>query len=318
MANTENEMYQLTAGEEVDGTRLDLFLAGELSVSRSRAQRLIDAGSVKGQGIKKIRSSLKVRAGQVFEIVIPAAVPTENVPQDVPFGVVYEDNDVIVVDKPAGLCVHPGAGRPDMTLVNGLIYRFPEIGRIGDSVRPGIVHRLDIGTSGLMVVARSDTAFSSLTEQFQSHEILKEYLALGVGALNPSQGTVNAPIGRDPHNRLKMCIAYDGREAVTDYKVLWTRARYNLIKVRLHTGRTHQIRVHMRALGCSLDGDTLYGPKDPAQHILKDRVFLHSWQMGFFHPATGEWMEFRAPLPGDLLEALKVPLAEPLSEQKLY
>ena len=299
------EVYELTASAGDDGTRLDLFLAGELSVSRSRAQRLIDGGSVASPDAKKIRASLKVRAGQAFSVGIPIAAPSEIVPQDVDFGVVYADDDVIVVDKPAGLVVHPGAGRPDGTLVNGLMFRFPEIGRIGDSVRPGIVHRLDIGTSGLMVVARSDEAFASLTEQFQEHSVLKEYIGLGVGALNPPEGTVDAPIGRDPHNRLKMCVAYDGREAVTDYKVLWTHARYNLIRVRLHTGRTHQIRVHMRALGCSLDGDTLYGPKDPAQHILKDRVFLHSWHLGFSHPRSGERLEFRAPLPQELIDAIR-------------
>ena len=316
MESTKSEIYNLTVDESVRGTRLDLYLAGELSLSRSRVQKLIDNGSVKSPDVKKMRPALKVQPGQSFKVEVPIAEPAEIIPQKIDFGVVYEDSDVIVVNKPAGLVVHPGAGRPDGTLVNGLMYRYPDIGKIGDSIRPGIVHRLDMGTSGLMVVARSDNSFASLSEQFQAHEILKEYIALGVGALNPKRGTVDAPIGRDPHNRLKMCVAYDGRDAVTDYEVLWTRARYNLIRIRLHTGRTHQIRVHMRALGCSLDGDTLYGPKDPAQHILKDRVFLHSWHMGFFHPTTGKWLEFRATLPPDLLEALKVPLAEPLEEER--
>ena len=316
MENANREIYELTVPEEDSGTRLDLFLTGELSLSRSRVRALLDGGAVTSEQVKKIRPAFKIRAGQSYRVEIPAAAPAEIAAQDVPFDVVYEDGDVLVVDKPAGVVVHPGAGRPDGTLVNGLIFRYPEIGRIGDSVRPGIVHRLDVGTSGLMVVARSDAAFRGLTEAFQAHEVLKEYLGLGVGALKSSEGTIDAPIGRDPHNRLKMCVSWDGREAVTDYKVLWTRARYTLIRVRLHTGRTHQIRVHMRALGCALDGDTLYGPKDPAQHILKDRVFLQSWRLGFRHPGGGERLEFRAPLPPELIAALRVPLSQPADAER--
>ena len=311
MEKMNGEIYELAVPEEDSGARLDLFLAGELSLSRSRARSLIDGGAVSSGQVKKIRPAFKIQPGQIYRVEIPEAAPAEIAAQDMPFDVVYEDDDVIVVNKPAGVVVHPGAGRPDGTLVNGLMFRYPEIGRIGDSVRPGIVHRLDVGTSGLMVVARSDAAFRGLTEAFQAHEVLKEYLGLGVGALKAPEGTVDAPIGRDPRNRLKMCVSWDGRDAVTDYKVLWTRARCNLIRVRLHTGRTHQIRVHMRALGCSLDGDTLYGPKDPAQHILKDRVFLHSWLLGFRHPVSGERLEFRAPLPPELIAALRVPLSQP-------
>lgn len=311
MASNSIEVYDLTVPDGEAGTRLDLYLAGELSVSRSRAHQLLEKGAVVSPDVKKIRPALKIQAGQRFTVTIPEIETSAIKPQDVPFDVVYEDSDLIVVNKPAGVVVHPGAGRPDGTLVNGLMYRYPEIGRIGDAVRPGIVHRLDVGTSGLMVVARSDEAFQALTKAFQEHSVLKEYLGLGVGALKARQGTINAPIGRDPYNRLKMCVSWDGREAVTDYKVLWTRARYNLIEVRLHTGRTHQIRVHMRAVGCSLDGDTLYGPKDPAQHILKDRVFLHSWRLGFKHPRSGQWMQFCVPLPKELIDALRVPLSLP-------
>lgn len=311
MEKTNSEIYDLTVPKEDVGTRLDLFLAGELSISRSRVRALFDKDAIISPDVKRMRPALKVQEGQTFKVTIPEAVPTEMQPQDVPFDVVYDDDDIIVVNKPAGIVVHPGAGRPDGTLVNGLLYRYPDLSRIGDTLRPGIVHRLDMGTSGLMVVARSDEAFHRLTAAFQSHEIVKEYLALGVGALQAPAGTINAPIGRDPHNRLKMCVTWDGRAAVTDYKVLWTRARYNLIKVRIHTGRTHQIRVHLRALGCSIDGDMLYGPKDPAQHILKDRVFLHSWHLAFSHPVTGKWMDFRAPLTRDLVEVLRVPLSRP-------
>ncbi len=309
--NEQAERYDLTAAEEDDGTRLDLFLAGELSVSRSRARKLIDGGAVASPGERKWRAAARVRAGRVYAVTLPRARPSRIVPQKVPFEVVYSDEHLIVVNKPAGVVVHPGAGRPDGTLVNGLMERFPEIGSIGDAVRPGIVHRLDAGTSGLMVVARSDAAFAGLRGAFQAREVRKEYIGLGVGALPAREGTIDAPIGRDPRNRLKMCVTWDGRDAVTDYRVLWSRARYCLLLLRLHTGRTHQIRVHMRALGCSLDGDTLYGPKDPAQHILKDRVFLHSWRLGFFHPVTRRRMEFRAPLPPELVEALRVPLSLP-------
>lgn len=311
MTNMNGELYELTVPEQEAGTRLDLFLAGELSLSRSRVRSLLDSGAVTSKHVKKIRPAFKVQTGQVYCVKIPVAVSVKIAAQNVPFGVAYEDSDIIVVNKPAGVVVHPGAGRFDNTLVNGLMFRYPEIGRIGDAVRPGIVHRLDVGTSGLMVVARSDAAFRGLAEAFHAHEVFKEYLGLGIGALKTPVGTVNAPIARDPRNRLKMCVSWDGREAVTDYKVLWTRARYNLLKLRLHTGRTHQIRVHMRALGCSLDGDTLYGPKDPAQHILKDRVFLHSWRLGFFHPVSGEWLNFRALLPPELITALRVVLTQP-------
>lgn len=310
----ENELTEhldVTVPAEEEGVRLDLFLAGELSLSRSRAQKLIEQRAVASPDVSKIRAALRVQGGQRFFVTMQKPRPASLMPQRVPFAVVYEDRDVIVIDKPAGVAVHPGAGRPDGTLVNGLMERWPDIGTIGDAVRPGIVHRLDVGTSGLMVVARSDAAFAALSKAFHDHEVRKEYLALGVGALRAREGTVDAPISRDPHNRLKMCIAWDGRPAVTDYKVLWTRARFNLIRVRLHTGRTHQIRVHMRALGCPLDGDMLYGPKDPAQHILRDRVFLHSWRLGFKHPATGTWMEFCVPLPKELIEALRVPLSQP-------
>lgn len=305
------DLYEISVPEEEAGTRLDLFLAGELSLSRSRVQSLIERGAAASLDAGKIRASLKVKPGQTFTVTIPEAAPSAVEPQDVPFGVVYEDSDIIVVDKPAGVVVHPGAGRPDGTLVNGLMYRYPEIGRIGDVVRPGIVHRLDVGTSGLMVVGRSDAAFQGLLKAFQNREILKEYIGLGVGALRAPEGTVEAPIGRNPYNRLKMCVTLDGRDAVTDYRVLWSRARYNLLLLRLHTGRTHQIRVHMRALGCSLDGDMLYGPKDPAQHILKDRVFLHSWHLGFVHPVSGRPMEFKVPLPPELIGALRGPLSSP-------
>ncbi|MDY3869417.1 MAG: RluA family pseudouridine synthase [Pyramidobacter sp.] len=306
----DTNLYEVAVPDEEDGTRLDLFLAGELSLSRSRIQSLIERGAV-SSSCGKIRPSLKVRPGQTFRLTLPEATPSAVEPQNVPFSTVYEDSDIIVLNKPAGVVVHPGAGRRDGTLVNGLMFRYPEIGRIGDSVRPGIVHRLDVGTSGLMVVARSDQAFKGLLEAFQNRDVLKEYIALGIGSLKAPSGTVNAPIGRDPHNRLKMCVIWDGREAVTDYKVLWTRARYNLILLRLHSGRTHQIRVHMRAIGCSLDGDTLYGPKDPSQHILKNRVFLHSWHLGFTHPVSGAFMEFKAPLPPELIHALQGPLSIP-------
>lgn len=312
MAECEStERFDITVPAEEEGVRLDLFLAGELSLSRSRVQKLIEQKTVASPDVSKIRAAVRVQDGQRFVVTMPKPRPVSIAPQHVPFAVVYEDAYVIVIDKPAGVAVHPGAGRPDGTLVNGLMERWPDIGTVGDAARPGIVHRLDVGTSGLMVVARSDAAFAALGKAFHDHTVVKEYLALGVGALRAREGTIDAPIGRDPHNRLKMCVAWDGRPSVTDYKVLWTRARFNLLKVRLHTGRTHQIRVHMRALGCPLDGDMLYGPKDPAQHILKNRVFLHSWRLGFRHPATGTWMEFCVPLPRELVEALRVPLSQP-------
>ncbi len=302
---------EIFVSPEERGTRLDLFLAGELSISRSRTKILLEKGLVVSKGAGKIKPSRLVSAGDRYEVILPDPEPSGINPQDVAFSVVYEDPHILVIHKPAGVVVHPGAGHRDGTLVNGLIYRYPEIGRIGDSVRPGIVHRLDIGTSGLMVVARDDRAFLALQRAFQERSIVKEYIALATGICKNSKGILDSPIGRDPHNRLKMCLRWNGREALTGYRVLWSRGRYHLMRCRLYTGRTHQIRVHMKALGCPLDGDRLYGPKDPDQHILQDRVFLHSWRLALDHPITGQAMDFRSPLPPELIEALKGPLSIP-------
>lgn len=224
-------------------------------------------------------------------------------PEDVAFGVVYCDNDVIVVDKPAGLVVHPAPGHWRGTLVHGLLFRFPELGNLNGVERPGIVHRLDATTSGLMVVARNGLAQEKLFNDFKARRVGKIYLALCHGTPRKSSARIDMPIGRDPDNRQRMTVIDNGRNAVTDYEVLWSRGDFSLIRCTLHTGRTHQIRVHLRAIGCPLVGDTLYAPSKPSP-FENPRVFLHAWRLSFAHPRTGESMTFQSFLPKDLKNVL--------------
>ncbi len=304
-------LLEIVVSQDDAGARLDQFLAGELSCSRSRVKALFQRGLVTAQDSKRLKPSRIVAAGECYRVDLPEPAPCTIEPQPVPFDLIYQDPHILVIQKPAGVVVHPGAGHRDGTLVNGLVERYPDIGSIGDRIRPGIVHRLDQGTSGLMVIARSDRAMAELQRAFQSRSLVKEYIALAQGSCPDTSGLLQGAIGRDPQNRLKMCLRPDGREAQTGYQVLWSRGRYHLMRCRLYTGRTHQIRVHMKALGCPLDGDRLYGPKDPDQHILQDRVFLHSWRLALDHPITGQAMDFLSPLPPELIEALKGPLSIP-------
>ena len=217
---------------------------------------------------------------------------------------VYDDEDVIVVNKPAGLVVHPAPGHWSGTLVHGLLFRYPDLGALNGVQRPGIVHRLDATTSGLMVVARNGLAQEGLFKDFKERRVHKEYLALCWGEPPRAEGSVKYPIGRDPYSRLKMACVEDGREAWTDYKKLWSFGGKSLVICRLHSGRTHQIRVHMQALRCPLVGDRLYAPSRPSP-FGPERVFLHSWKLGFTHPRTREEMRFVRPLPPELVNYLK-------------
>lgn len=288
---------------ELDGHRLDYALSRLMGVSRNFSQKLIKEGNVSLTPERRVKPSIKVASGDVMRVVVPPVETLDLEPEDVPFDVVFSDNDVIVVNKPAGLVVHPAPGHWSHTLVHGLLFRFPDMGSLNGVQRPGIVHRLDSTTSGLMVVARNGLAQEGLFRDFKARRVEKEYIALCYGAPKSKRGEVRYPIGRDPYNRLRMAVTEDGRDAWTDFNVLWSANDYSLIVCRLHTGRTHQIRVHMAAVGCPLVGDALYAPSRKSP-FGAERVFLHSWKLAFRHPRSGEQLRFMAPLPLALADFL--------------
>jgi 23S rRNA pseudouridine1911/1915/1917 synthase len=226
----------------------------------------------------------------------------------VDFRVVFEDSDLVVLDKPAGIVVHPAPGHWRGTLVHGLLYRYPNLGTLNGVVRPGIVHRLDATTSGLMVAALNGLAQEGLMRQFKARSVEKEYLALACGAPPARELLVDLPIGRDPVSRIRMAVRDEGRPALTEVRLLWARGGFSLLRCRIHSGRTHQIRVHLSALGCPLFGDVLYGRGDRGGPPL-DRVFLHSWRLSFEHPRTGLRLVFRSSLPIELRQVLEGILA---------
>jgi 23S rRNA pseudouridine1911/1915/1917 synthase len=294
--------YVMEISPGLAGHRLDYAVSNELSVSRSYAQELIKNGMVTPENGRRIKPSAKVEHGERFTIEIPPPQKTGLEPEDVDFGVAYSDGDIIVVNKPAGLVVHPAPGHYHGTLVHGLLYRFPEFGEIKGVTRPGIVHRLDATTSGLMVVARNGLAMEKLYAQFKSRTVEKTYLFLCHGTPKDLEARIDAPIGRGSDGK-KMTVREDGRDAVTDYEILWSNPDYSMGKCVIHTGRTHQIRVHMKSIGCPLVGDTLYAPsrKSPFHEA---RVFLHSWKLSFVHPRNGRKVQFRSVIPPDLRDCL--------------
>jgi 23S rRNA pseudouridine1911/1915/1917 synthase len=247
-----------------------------------------------------VRSALKLKAGDSIDITIPPPLPSTLSPEDIPLKILYEDKDLLVVDKPAGLTVHPAAGHYSHTLVNALLAHLPEIDT-GESLRPGIVHRLDKDTSGLILVARNTAAHMKLAEQFKNRAVIKVYKALVQGHLSPPEGVIEGCIGRNPRDRKKMAVVSSGREARTDYKVLEYIQNYTLVEVRPRTGRTHQIRVHLSAIGFPIVGDATYGAKSD----FLNRQFLHAFKLGFKLPSSGEFREFESELPPDLVKTLE-------------
>ena len=285
---------------ETPGERLDTYVAGlQPDLSRSQVQRLIWQGDVKVNGAAP-RASLPLRFGDTIEITLPPPTPTHPVPEEMPINVVYSDKDLLVIDKPPGLAVHPAPGRPGGTLVNALLALYPDLEEVGDRQRPGIVHRLDADTSGLMVVARTQPAHDDLTLQIRKRTITKVYLALVLGHLDPAEGIIEAALGRDPGNRKRRAIVEDGRQATTRYHTVQTLQEFTLLEVTPHTGRTHQIRVHLSSIGHPVAGDRLYGGHVP----LLQRQFLHASKLGFRLPQSGQYTEFTSALPADLEEAL--------------
>ena len=287
--------------------RLDRIVAFVLDVSRSVAAAVIDAGGVTVDGEPAGSGKVRLTEGQALTID-PDAIPTHGPPAPDPaveVHVVHADDDVIVVDKPAGLVVHPGAGNPDGTLVNGLLARFPELADVGEPHRPGIVHRLDAGSSGLLVVARTQAAADDLIAQFADLLATRVYLALVWGHPAATHGVIDAPIGRSKRDPLRMAVVADGRWARTEYRVLATYDRpadLALLDCRLETGRTHQIRVHLSSINHPLVGDPIYGQRRPKLQL--ERPFLHAAELAFDHPGTGERVTFHSELPDDLATRL--------------
>jgi len=294
-----DESYNFVCDETA--IRLDRYVSRKCpELSRTYIQKLIADGYITVNG-HTTKASIKLSAGDEIAVTIPPPPPSPLSPEDIPLKILYEDDDLIAIDKPAGLTVHPAPGHPDHTVVNAILSHFPHLADMGDSLRPGIVHRLDRDTSGVMLVAKNSRAQAKLMEQFSAHSILKVYMALVKGHLTPEEGIIEAPIGRDPSNRQRMAVVSTGREARTDYRVVKYTGNYTLLEIRTETGRTHQIRVHLAAIGYPVVGDPVYGVKSP----YLSRQFLHACRLGFKQPTTGEYIELECALPADLKQALE-------------
>lgn len=295
-------LLQFTVESKDAGLRIDTFLnqAGGLS-SRSFAQKMIKKGKVTVNS-NQIKPSYIVKIGDYIEVEFEEAKPLEIEAEDLPLDIIYEDSDLIVLNKPRGLVVHPAYGNLTGTLVNALLAHCRDLSGIGGSIRPGIVHRLDKDTSGALVVAKNDRSHMALAEQLKSRTMVRIYLALVHGSFSVSQGMINLPIGRDPLNRKKMKVVANGRQAITYYRVLEKLGPYSLIEAKLGTGRTHQIRVHMYHFNHPIVGDQVYGKRKDPFHL--EGQALHAARLGFIHPRTGQYIEFSAPIPPDFQHAI--------------
>jgi len=294
-----DKRYSLVADRQ--GARLDKYVVEKHpELSRTQAQKLIADGYILVNG-RVAKAGVKLNFGDRISIIIPPTPPSPLAAEAIPLKIIYEDNDLLVIDKPAGLTVHPAPGHYSHTLVNAILSHFPHLADIGDSLRPGIVHRLDKETSGVMLVAKNRAAQLNLANQFKTHSVVKAYLVLVKGHLTPEHGVIEAPIGRDPSNRKRMTVVAKGREARTQYSVVKYIGNYTLLEVSPETGRTHQIRVHLLAIGYPVVGDPVYGVRS----AYLSRQFLHASRLGFSLPSTGEYVEFTSDLPPDLAQALK-------------
>ena len=298
------ETIRLTVTSEEAGQRADSLLARRLEgLTRSAAARLLEEGRVTDRG-RPAAKNLRVQPGQVLEVQLPEPEEPEARPQNIPLDVVYEDQDVIVVNKPTGMVVHPAPGHPDGTLVNALLYHCGEsLSGIGGQKRPGIVHRIDRDTSGLIIAAKNDAAHLALAAQLADHTLARTYECLAVGNFREDSGTVDAPIGRHPVDRKKMAVVANGRPAVTHWEVIARYPGFTHVRCHLETGRTHQIRVHMARIGHPILGDTVYGAKKPVPGL--QGQCLHAVGLRFVHPRTGEMVELSCPLPEEFQEVLR-------------
>jgi 23S rRNA pseudouridine1911/1915/1917 synthase len=297
----DQELWTIEADQA--GQRLDRYLVSRLEyVSRTQAQQLITDGFVLVNG-HAVKPGYALRSQDKLQVIriLPASQPTTVKPQALPLDIIYEDTYLLVINKAAGMVVHPAPGHYDDTLVNALLARYPELRDVEGDMRPGIVHRLDRDTSGLLMVAKDVRTQAALVEQMKQHAVVKRYLALVEGDVSLEKGSIEAPIGRDPRHRQQMAITtVESRDARTHFRVLKRYAHHTLLLLQLETGRTHQIRVHLQAIGHPVVGDPIYGSGHARPEIVLPRQFLHAYQLAFTHPATGEQIECEAPLPADL------------------
>jgi 23S rRNA pseudouridine1911/1915/1917 synthase len=308
-SSSDHEFVTLRVNAADSGSRLDSYLATHIEGwSRARLQQLIEDAEVLVNG-RSAKSSLKLHENDEIEVELVSSPALIFVPEDIPLSIVYEDSDLIVVNKPSGLVVHPAAGIHSGTLANGLAFHFQQLSGRGGAVRPGIVHRLDKDTSGLLVAAKTEVAHEKLAEQFRAREVFKSYVALVHGVVEQDRGRIDQPIARDPRNRTRMAVIRAGRGALSLYTVRRRYNRFTLLDVELKTGRTHQIRVHLSWLKHPVVGDEVYGEgRDNTVQDAKLKIqirklgrhFLHAEQLGFRHPSTEKPMKFKAPLPGEL------------------
>jgi len=302
----EDNIYHVTVEKEHQGTRIDLVLSAALEdTSRSYIQKMIEDGNVKINGNVCLSKKEKVDTGNEIEIAVPEPKTISAEPEDIPIDIVYEDDDVIVVNKPKGMVVHPAPGNESGTLVNALMFHCgSRLSTINGVIRPGIVHRIDKDTSGLLMVAKTDTAHRRLAKQLEEHSLLRGYRAVVFSNIKQDSGRIDAPIGRDPANRLRMAVTeHNSKNAVTNYKVTERFGKFTAIEAHLETGRTHQIRVHMAYIKHPLLGDRLYG--SARQPYGADGQMLHAYQLGFIHPSTGEQLEFIAQPPQEFTAILE-------------
>lgn len=283
-----------TIDEAENGERLDVIAAEVADITRSRAGALIRDGMVQINGAVQTKAGFKLRSGDTLTITLPDAAPSHVEAQDIPIDILYQDEDLAVVFKPAGMVVHPAAGNPDGTLVNALLGKLDHLSGVGGEIRPGIVHRIDKDTSGLLLVAKNDFSHIALSEQIKAHSVQRAYMAIVQGGMREESGFVEGPIGRHPSDRKKMAIVPNGRDAKTYWRVMEPLKSASLLECKLTTGRTHQIRVHMTSIGHPLLGDPLYGPKKMPYPVQGGQL-LHAFRIGFVHPRTGEEMLFEAP-----------------------
>ncbi len=298
------DKFFITVEPESAGMRIDAYLASvtDNSLSRTYIQKLMEQEQISVSGNVEKSKKYKVKAGDILELTIPEPESLDVSPENIPLDIVYEDEDVAVINKPKGMVVHPAPGNEHGTMVNALLYHCKDLSSIGGVIRPGIVHRIDKDTSGLIMIAKNDNAHISLTEQLKVHSITRVYNAIVFDNIKEDEGTVDAPIGRSPANRFKMAVVSDGRRAVTHYKVLERFGNFTYIEARLETGRTHQIRVHMAYIKHPLLGDGVYGPAKKLYGA--ESQTLHARVLGFVHPRTGEYMEFTSELPEQFQQIL--------------
>lgn len=300
----DEKTIDLIVEQEAAGMRLDAYLREKTAYSRSRIVALMEEGALLVDGVPETKAARKTEAGMKLTLFIPEVKPVSIVPQNIPIDILYQDEDVVLVNKPCGMVVHPAAGNEDRTLVNALLYHVHDLSGIGGEMRPGIVHRLDKDTSGLILIAKNDTAHTVLSEQFKQRTMEKHYRAVAYGLFSQDEGLIDAPLGRHPVDRKKMAVVADGKPSKTEWHVLERLQGATYLDVHLLTGRTHQIRVHMLSVGHPLLGDKIYAPNLKCA-VRIPRLMLHAYSLAFTHPRTGERLMFCAPLPDAFEQTLQ-------------